>query len=81
MDCHDDDVDDEDDDDYRAGLSPLGRFVARAKDRIWRCEWQAKLAEAKARVAESRKKPPRKGRSRRQRRVSGAALAARQKPA
>ena len=77
MDCHDDD----DEDDYRAGLSPLGRFVARAKDRIWRCEWQAKLAEAKARVAESRKKPPRKGRSRRQRRVSGAALAARQKPA
>ena len=77
MDCHDDDEDDEDDDDYRAGLSPLGRFVARAKDRIWRCEWQAKLAEAKARVADSRKKPPRTGRSRRQRRVSGAALAAR----
>ncbi len=78
MDCHDDD---EDDDDYRAGLSPLGRFVARAKDRIWRCEWQAKLAEAKARVAESRKKPPRKGRCRRPRRVPDDALAARQKPA
>jgi len=79
MDCDDDE--DDDDDDYRAGLSPLGRFVARAKDRIWRCEWQAKLAEAKARVAESRKKPPRKGRSRRQRPVPGDALAARQKPA
>ena len=79
MDCDDDE--DDDDDDYRAWLSPLGRFVARAKDRIWRCEWQAKLAEARARVAESRKKPPRKGRSRGPRRVSGAALAARQKPA
>ena len=75
------DFDDDEDDDYMAGLSPLGRFVARAKDRIWRCEWQAKLAEAKARVADSRKKPPRKGRSRRQRRGSGAALAAWQKPA
>jgi hypothetical protein len=73
--------DDDEDDDYERELSPLERFVSRAKDRIWRCEWQAKLAEAKARVAESRKKPPRKGRSRRPRRVSGNALAARQKPA
>ena len=52
-------------DDYRARLSPLGRFVARAQDRIWRCEWQAKLADAKARVAASKAKKMRKGRSRR----------------
>ena len=75
MDC------DDEDDDYERELSPFGRFVYRTEQRIRRYELKAKLAEAKARVAASKIKAMRKGRSRRQRRVSGAALAARQKPA
>ena len=69
------------DDDYERELSPFGRFVYRTEQRIRRYELKAKLAEAKARVAASKIKAMRKGRSRRQRRVPGDALAARQKPA
>ena len=50
---------------YEAQLSPLGRFFERARNRIWRCEWQVRLAEAKARVGASKVKRARKGRSRR----------------
>jgi hypothetical protein len=81
MDCDDDEDEDHYEDSYERKLSPFGKFVYRTERRIRRYELKAKLAEAKARVAKSREKPPRKGRSRRQRRVSGDALAARQKPA
>ena len=56
---------DDDLDDYEARLSPFGRFVFRTERRIRRCELQAKLAEAKARVTEIKVKTARKGRSRR----------------
>jgi hypothetical protein len=56
---------DDDLDDYEARLSPFGRFVFRTERRIRRCELQAKLAEARARVAASKVKGARKGRSRR----------------
>jgi hypothetical protein len=63
----DDDMDDDmdDEDDYEARLSPFGKFVYRTERRIRRCELQAKLAEARARVAASRVKSARKGCSRR----------------
>jgi hypothetical protein len=50
---------------YEAKLSPFGRFVFRTERRIRRCELQAELVEARARVAASKVKGARKGRSRR----------------
>jgi hypothetical protein len=45
-------------------LSPLGKWVERMKTRVWRQEWRAKLAEAKARTRKAREeKPKREGRS------------------
>lgn len=75
------DMDDDEDDSYERKLSPFGKFVYRTERRIRRYELKAKLAEVKARVAASKIKAVRQGRSRRPRRVSGDALAARQKPA
>ena len=56
---------DDDLDDYEATLSPFVRFIRRTERRIRRCQLQATLAEARARVASSRAKTARKGRSRR----------------
>jgi hypothetical protein len=44
---------DDDLDDYEATLHPFVRFIRRTEQRIRRCELQATLAEAKARVVAS----------------------------